>query len=101
MQTSYGVVWREGGAPPARGKLELLPRAVRLDGLAGSTPVRRELPYAELEAVRVGRTSLDRLNGHPSLVLEQGHGERILVAAVAQTGVVAELTELLAKLMLG
>jgi hypothetical protein len=100
MPRSYGVVWREGEGPLAHGKLELLPRAVRLDGLAGSTPVTRVLLYDGLEAVRVGRTSLDRLNGHPSLVLEPHDGERVVVAAVAQTGVVAELTEQLAKLAL-
>ena len=100
MRITYGVVWREGDGPLARGRLELLPRAVRLDGVAGSIPVAREIPYDELEAVRVGRSGPDRLNGHPSLVLEPRHGEPIVVAAVAQAGVVAELTERLAKLTL-
>ena len=36
MRTTSGVVWREGETPLARGKLELLPLSVRLDGLAGS-----------------------------------------------------------------
>jgi hypothetical protein len=101
MRITYGVVWREGEAPLARGRLELLPRAVRLDGLSGSTPVLREVPYDELEAVRVGRSGSDRLNGHPTLVLEPRRGEPIVVAAVAQAGVVPELTERLAKLTLG
>lgn len=101
MRTTYGVVWREGEAPLARGKLELLPRAVRLDGLAGSLPVTRELRYDDLGAVRAGRESSDRLNGLPSLVLEPRCGVPIVVAAVAQTGAVSELTELLAKLALG
>jgi len=39
MQTTYGVVWRAGGEPLARGKLELLPSVLRLDGLAGSEPI--------------------------------------------------------------
>jgi hypothetical protein len=95
---TYGVVWREGAGPLARGRLELLPHTLRLDGVAGSTPVKRELPYDELEVVRVGRTGSDRLNGHPSLVLEPRHAEPIVVAAVAQSGVVAELTERLTKL---
>jgi hypothetical protein len=95
--TSYGVVWREG-ASLARGKLELLPLAIRLEGLAGATAVCRELAYADLEAVRVGRTSADRVNGQPTLVLEPHDGEPIVLAAVAQTGVVAELSERLTQL---
>jgi len=99
MRTTYGVVWREGNSPLARGKLELLPLALRLEGLAGSTVVTRDVPYEELEVVRVGRTGVDRLNGRPTLVLERREGEPIVLAAVAQTGIVAELTERLTKLI--
>lgn len=101
MRMTYGVVWREGDGALARGRLELLPGAVRLDGVAGSTQVLRELPYDELEVVRIGRTGSDRLNGHPSLVLEPRLAEPFVIAAVAQAGVLAELTEQLAKLALG
>jgi hypothetical protein len=101
MPITYGVVWREGDGELARGRLELLPGAVRLDGIAGTTPVLRELPYDELESVRVGRTGSDRLNGHPSLVLKPRRAEPFVIAAVAQAGVVAELTERLARLALG
>jgi hypothetical protein len=100
MRTTYGVVWREGERPLARGKLELLPRSVRLDGLAGAEQVALEIPYDDLDAVRTGRTSSDRLNGHPTLVLERRDAEPIVIAAVAQAGVVAELTEHLAKRVL-
>ncbi|HEV8098498.1 MAG TPA: hypothetical protein VGP56_05085 [Gaiellaceae bacterium] len=100
MRTTYGVVWREGETPLARGKLELLPCSVRLDGLAGSEQVALEIPYEELDAVRTGRTSSDRLNGQPTLVLERRDAESIVIASVAQAGVVAELTEHLAKQVL-
>jgi hypothetical protein len=100
MRTTYGVVWRAGAEPLARGKLELLPRLVRLEGLAGSDPVALEIPYDELEEVRTGRTVADRLNGHPTLVLQGRGREPVVIAAVAQSGVVAELTEHLAKLAL-
>jgi hypothetical protein len=101
MRTTYGVVWREGEAPLARGKLELLPFALRLDGLAGSVQVALEMPYAELEVVRTGRAAGDRLNGHQTLVLERRDGGPVSIAAVTQSGVVAELTEHLAKQILG
>ena len=101
MRTTYGVVWREGESPLARGKLELLPRSLRLDGLAGSAQVTLEIPYAELDVVRTGRAAGDRLNGHPTLVLERRDAEPVAIAAVTQSGVVAELTEHLAKQALG
>jgi hypothetical protein len=101
MRTTYGVVWREGQTPLARGKLELLPRSVRLDGLAGSDQIALEIPYADLDAVRTGRTTADRLNGHPTLVLERHDAEPVVIAAVTQSGVVAELADQLVKQVLG
>jgi hypothetical protein len=101
MRTSYGVVWRTGAEPLARGKLELLPRVLRLDGTCHGGPVALELPYAELDAVRTGRTARERLSGRPTLVLERRGRAPIVIASVAQAGVVAELTEHLAKQLLG
>ena len=101
MRTTYGVVWRAGAEPLARGKLELFPLAVQLDGLSGSKPVSLKIPYDELEDVRTGRAAGDRLNGQPTLVLRQYGHEPVVIAAVAQSGVVAELTQHLAKLTLG
>lgn len=100
VRRSYGVVWREGDLPVARGKLELLPTSLRLEGLAGERAVEREIRYDELSAVRVGRSSEDRLGGRRSLVLEPLSGARITVASVAQPGVVAELAERLAAVAL-
>ena len=41
------------------------------------------------------------LNGHQTLVLERNDGGPLSIAAVTQSGVVAELTEHLAKQILG
>ena len=100
MRTTYGVVWRNGSGPLGRGKLELLPRVVRLDGVSGDERVTLEIPYEELESVRTGRAPADRLNGRPTLVLERHGRPPVVVSAVAQTGVIAEVTEHLAKLAL-
>jgi hypothetical protein len=97
MRTTYGVVWREGETPLARGKLELFPRSLRLDGLAGSKPVALEIAYADLDGVRTARMAGERLNGHQTLVLERHLAEPVAIAAVTHAGVVAELTEHLAK----
>src|SRR6185312_3114283 len=101
MRTSYGVVWREGERPLARGKLELLPRAIRLEGMTGTEPTTREIAYDYLTEIRIGRSAEERIDGHPSLVLEPRTGETLAIASVAQSGVVAELAERLAALQFG
>jgi hypothetical protein len=98
MRTSYGVVWREGDAPLARGKLELFPSALRLDGISRREPVAREIAYEGLAAVRVARSPVERLNGHVTLVLELTAGERVSLAAVTQSGIVGELAARIAGL---
>ena len=100
MRTSYGVVWREGGPPLARGKLELLPRAVRLEGMVGTVPTTREIAYDYLSEIRVGRSDEDRIDGRPSLVLAPRTGEPFAIASVAQAGMIAEIAERLAALQL-
>jgi hypothetical protein len=101
MERSYGVVWREGDKPLARGKLELLPRAVRLDGMAGSAAVSREMPYDLLAEIHVGRTPAERIDGRTALVLEPRIGPPISIASVAEVGVVAEIALRLSELQLG
>ncbi|HKA26374.1 MAG TPA: hypothetical protein VKD88_03315 [Gaiellaceae bacterium] len=96
MERSYGVVWKEGSHEPVPGKLELLPRALRLDG-RGST---REVPYETVAAIRVGRASSDRINGGPSVIVERNLGDPITIATVAQSSVVGEIAERLAALRL-
>ena len=101
MEIDYGVTWREGALPPATGKLELLPRELRLEGLAESCPVVREIPYDGLAAVRVGRSAAERIDGRPTVVLERRAGVPITIATVAQSGVVGEIVERLASLQSG
>jgi hypothetical protein len=96
MRITYGVVWREGAAPLARGKLELLTDSLRLDGLTGSAPAIREIAYDELATVRVGRAGAERLAGRPTLVLDLVSGVRLVIASVAQSGIAAELVDRLA-----
>jgi hypothetical protein len=99
MRMSYGVVWRQGTSDLARGKLELLPRAMRLEGMTGSEPTSREIPYDVLSEIRVGRKPEERLDGRLCLVLASRSGEPPLaIASVAQTGVVGELAERLSAL---
>jgi len=97
MERSYGVVWREGAQSSHSGKLELLPRSMRLEGREGST----EVPYEGVAAVRVGRLASDRIDGRPSIIVERRSGAPIAIATVAQQSVVSEIAERLAALQLG
>jgi hypothetical protein len=101
MRKSYGVVWREGKQPLARGKLELLPRTLRLEGMTGSEPTTREIAYDYLSEIRIGRSAEERIDGHTCLVLEPRTGDTLSIASVAQSGVVAEIAERLAALQFG
>jgi hypothetical protein len=96
MQRSYGVVWREGAAPLASGKLELLPSGLRLDGLERS----REIPYASLAGVHVARAASERIGGSPSVVLERRAGSPVTISTVARPSLVGEIVEQLAALHL-
>ncbi|MGZ4419669.1 MAG: hypothetical protein ACXVRV_16055 [Gaiellaceae bacterium] len=101
MRKSYGVVWREGNQPLARGKLELLPRTIRLEGMTGSEPTTREIAYDYLSEIRIGRSAEERIDGHPCLVLEPRTGDTLSISSVAQSGVVAEIAEHLAAIQFG
>jgi len=94
MEPSYGVVWREGSHASVTGKLELLPHALRLEGIDET----QEVPYEGVAAIRVGRFAPDRLNGGPSVVVERRFGDAISIAGVTQPGVVGEIAERLTAL---
>lgn len=100
MSISYGVVWREGQATLARGKLELLPGAMRLDGICDGNLATRDIAYVELGEIRIGRSPSERIGGRPSLVLEPRVGEAVAIASISQAGVVNEIAERLASLRL-
>src|SRR5439155_22343485 len=84
MKLSYGVVWREGTLPLATGKLDLGPRRLKLDGLADSHAVARDIGYESLTVVRVGRSSSDRIDGRPTAVLARPTGLPTAIAAGPQ-----------------
>jgi hypothetical protein len=97
VERSYGVVWKEGSRGPVTGKLELLPRELRLEGLDST----RTVPYEDVASIRVGRSASDRINGGASVVVERRLGDPITIATVAQPSLVGEIAERLAALQLG
>jgi hypothetical protein len=98
VRRTYGVVWRVGNRPLARGKLELLPQCLQLEGMTGSQPATCEIAYDHLSEIRVGRSASERIDGRPSLVLAPRAGDVVSIASVAQPGIVAEIAERLQAL---
>ena len=97
MKTTYGVVWREGALPLVSGKLEFFPRTLKLDGAETS----KEIPYETIVGFRTGRSAEDRVDGRPSVVVEQRRGDPVTISTVAQPSLVGEIAERLAALQLG
>jgi hypothetical protein len=89
VNEAYAVVWREDESPLSTGKLELLPGCFLLDGRDRS----EEIPYDEVESVRVGRDRGDRLRGRAAVVLACSGGTRLRIAPVAQTSLVGVIAE--------
>lgn len=101
MQKSYGVVWREGSLPLATGMLELRPRDLRFEGLADSQPAAQTIAYEDLAGVRVGRSSAERIDGRPTVIIERRTGPPVTLTTVAQPTLLGEIVERLAALQIG
>jgi hypothetical protein len=101
MQKTYGVVWRDGSLPLATGMLELRPRDLRFEGVADSRPAAQTIAYEELAAVRVGRTSAERIEGRPTVIIERRAGPPVTLTTVAQTTLLGEIVERLTALQVG
>ena len=101
MQKTYGVVWREGSLPLATGMLELRPRDLRFEGLADSQPAAQTIPYEDLAGVRVGRSSAERIDGRPTVIIERRTGLPVTLTTVAQPTLLGEIVERLTALQIG
>ena len=100
MRTSYAVTWKEPSCGAQSGKLELGPHCVTFEGSSGNGPVRTKVDYDEISTIGVARASADRLEGRPTLLLARHGKPPIRIASVAQTGIVSELAERLANVLL-
>jgi hypothetical protein len=94
----YPVVWIEGLGPTYAGSLVLGSTSLTLDGTAGGVRNAVELPYAELERVRMTRARGERVRDEPTLVVEGG-GRSFRVAAVSEAGVMSEVADALTRAM--
>jgi len=95
MEERYAVVFRAEGAEAA-GLLEIKGDRLLLRGHGSSGDLELNVAFSELEEVRIGRSSSERLNGYRTLLLERREGS---VVAVAPLGALLhEIADLLISL---
>lgn len=92
-------VWQEPDGSLTRGSLTLEPEALLLRGTDHEgRHTARQLPYADLAGVRIGRDHDERLNGNSTLLLERCTGDTLRVGLLG-AGLLWELADLLALLV--
>jgi hypothetical protein len=96
--SSYAVLWSEPRQDVEAGKLELEQSGLRFEGARGRRPahVHRVL-YGEIERVRIGLRSQERLCGRPSVVLDLAAGGPLRIGIFDGPGTRAELADLLTR----
>jgi hypothetical protein len=93
---TYAITWQQSDGTRHSGRLELGHEGLHLQGGNGDVRANRTLPYSAIESFRPARAAGDRLQGRPTLVLELDDGTTVRIAGVAQSGIVAELSDRLA-----
>jgi hypothetical protein len=93
----YPVVFRTGTSGPTAGALIVDNRRFMLVGGNVDEPLELSIPYSELRQVRVGRSSEERLNGRPTLLLARSEAPDVQVMPLG-FGLLHELAGLLATL---
>ena len=97
MKTSYAAKWREPDGTTHVGRLELGPRAMHLEAQPADTTT-QEIGYEEIQGLRIGRNEADRLDDHPTLVVQRADGSYSITSKVMDAGILQELVGRLASL---
>lgn len=96
MHERFAVVFREGGRQAA-GALDVEQDRLLLHGRGSEGSLELEIPFSDLNEVRVGRTASERLNGYPTLLLERTALPTVKVAPFG-LALLPEIVALLASL---
>jgi len=97
--SSYAVLWSEPRREVEAGKLELEPTGLRFEGSHGREPTSvHRLGYRQIERVRIGRRTQERLRGRPSVVLDLAAGGPLRIGVVDGPGMRGELADKLTRL---
>ena len=77
----YPVVFQTDDDPHVAGALVISEREIVLTGRGtGDTSIEVTIPVDEVEHARIGYDPGERLNGHPTVVLDRRGGTRVLIA---------------------
>ena len=97
MKTTYAVKWREPDGQTYLGRLALGMRTLDLEGRQRDGPaINRQIGYEEIQGLRIGSRSADRLDGQPALVVERANGRYLVTSAGMGAGIVQEVAGRLA-----
>jgi nucleotide-binding universal stress UspA family protein len=89
----YTAVWIEGDEGPLAGALSLTGTALLLEGSSSGRQSRRQIRYAGIRCLHLGRADGERVGGRIALVVDLGaDGGRLRIAA-SQPGALSELLE--------
>jgi hypothetical protein len=96
--SSYAVLWSEPRQDVAAGKLELEQSGLRFEGSHGREPAHvHRVRYGEIERVRIGLRSQERLGGRPSVVLDLAAGGPLRIGVFDGPGTRSELADVLTR----
>lgn len=95
--TCYAAAFRAGFQAPATGALTIEDSYLLLEGRSEQGRVEFNIPFSEINEVRIGRLPEERLNGNAALLLSQRNGELVRVQPMG-FGLLSELADLLSEL---
>ena len=96
MHERYAVVFRDGGRQAA-GALDVEQDRLLLHGRGKDGNLELEIPFSDLDEVRVGRRPSEQLNGYPTLLLDRMTLSAVQVAPLGMA-LLPEIVALLASL---
>ncbi|HKI91363.1 MAG TPA: hypothetical protein VJ986_03585 [Gaiellaceae bacterium] len=88
------VVWAENGGAPVAGSAVLAPERLQLEGGSRDEPRSREIRFADVVSVHIGRKPSQRVGGRAAVQLELDDGSTVALAGFAAT-MLHELAEVL------
>jgi hypothetical protein len=97
--SSYAVLWSQPREEVEAGKLELDSDGLRFEGARGRQQAHvHRLGYDEIERVRIGLGTHERLRGRPAVVLDLAAGGSLRIGIVDGPGIRGELADELTRL---
>lgn len=93
----YAVIFRAGPGPAAAGAMVVGHDRVLFEGRSAEGRIALSVPFTELTEVRIGRSSKERLNGRPTLLLKRNDRSLVQVEPLG-LGLLHELADLLAAI---